>query len=144
MAKKIIIIDDDFVQRDLYREIFHTAGFEVTTATDGLDGWEKIQKNTPDIIGTGIQMPHMSGFELVEKLRANKSTKTTPVIIFSHLGRPEDRAKAKSYPFVEFVVKGQDRPVDILHKAQDMLLTRNPQTPALNPDEDDRQGFTIL
>lgn len=141
---KILVVDDDFDQRDLYSELFRANGFDVTTAIDGQDAWEKIQKSKPDLVFTGIQMPRMTGFELIDKLRNNKATETTPVVIFSHLGRDEDRKKAGRLPSVEFVVKGYDRLGNILKKVQELLASQHPQTPAFNPDEDDRQGFTVL
>jgi CheY-like chemotaxis protein len=144
MAKKILVADDDFAQRDLYFELFKGAGFEVTAANDGQDAWEKIQKDRPDLVFTGILMPRMTGFELIDKLRNNRSTETTPIIIFSHLGREEDRKKAGKLAFVEFMVKGYDRPANILKKAQELMTTPHGQSPVLNPDEDDRQGFTVL
>ncbi|MEJ0021297.1 MAG: response regulator [Candidatus Doudnabacteria bacterium] len=143
MNQKILVADDDLAQRDLYVDLFKEGGYQVTTADDGQDAWEKIQQNKPDLVFTGILMPHMSGFELIEKLRSNKSTETTPVIIFSHLGRPEDRAKAGKLPFVEFMVKGFDRPINIVRKAEEMLTYQPPQTP-VDPDEDKRQGFSVL
>lgn len=144
MSKKILIADDDFVQRDLYFELFKSAGYEVVTANDGKDAWEKIQKSKPDMVFTGILMPGMTGFELIDKLRTNKPTETIPVIMFSHLGRDEDRQKAKKYPSVEFMVKGFDRPVNIVKRAQEILVSQNPETDPLFPDEDNRQGFTVL
>lgn len=143
MAQKILIADDDYVQRDLYFELFREAGYDVITANDGQEAWEKIEKDPPNLVWTGIQMPRMTGFELVDLMRHNKPTETTPVIIFSHLGRPEDREKAKKLAFVEFMLKGFDRPVNILKKVQDLLASQRSPTPE-PPDNDNRQGYTIL
>ncbi|OGE78927.1 MAG: hypothetical protein A2751_00610 [Candidatus Doudnabacteria bacterium RIFCSPHIGHO2_01_FULL_46_14] len=143
MSKKVLVVDDDFGQRDLYLELFREAGFEVTPANDGQDAWEKIQKDRPDLVFTGILMPRMTGFELVDKLRHNKTTETIPIIIFSHLGREEDRKKALGLPFVAFMVKGYDRTTKILKQAKDMVNSDHPGINIL-PDEDDRQGFTVI
>src|SRR3989344_5882863 len=94
--KNILVVDDDFQQRDLYIEFLRSKGFVVTGANDGQDAWEKIQKQKPDLVFTGIAMPRMTGFELIEKLRATPATASLPIIVFSHLGREEDKKRAKA------------------------------------------------
>lgn len=142
---KIIVADDDFVQRDLYFELFKENGYDVISANDGLDAWEKIQKNLPDLVFTGILMPRMTGFELVEKMRSTPSLEHVPVIIFSHLGKPEDRKKAAALPLVDFRVKGFDGPIKILKYVREVLSNQSyaPRKP-FKPEEDDRQGVTQI
>jgi CheY-like chemotaxis protein len=118
--KKIVVADDDFRQRVLYVDLFRQNGFEVMPAEDGLDAWEQIQKTKPDLVFTGILMPRMTGFELIENLRKNTSTNLLPIIIFSHLGREEDREKAKKLG-IAFMVKGYDSPAKILEIVQGLV-----------------------
>ncbi len=73
-------------------------------------------------------MPRMTGFELIKKLREAPATKSLPVIIFSHLGRDEDRAKAQTL-MVDFMVKGYDGPLKILKLAQSLLDPASPPAP---------------
>lgn len=119
--KKILVVDDDSTQRDLYVEVFQNKGFEVFSASDGLEGLEVTLKQKPDLVFTGIMMPRMDGFEFIKKLRANETTLKLPVILFSHLGRNEDRAKAGKLSNVIFMVKGFDGPVDILKKVEELI-----------------------
>lgn len=139
--RKIIVADDDFEQRDLYFELFKSAGFDVTGANDGADAWAKIHKDKPDLVFTGIMMPRMTGFELIEKMRNNPPTAKIPVIIFSHLGRVEDRARAASLPNVDFMLKGIDSPAKILRRVQDLLSSEEPiDGSVFRPDYEDDQG----
>lgn len=124
-TKKILVVDDDFKQRDLYVDLFREKGFEVISARDGLEALEIALKDKPDLVFTGIIMPRMDGFELIHNLRNNVATALTPVIMFSHLGREEDRKRANSLSHVEFMVKGYDEPVEILKKAQELLSHRH-------------------
>lgn len=142
--KKILVVDDDFQQRDLYFELFGSAGFEVASAKDGLDAWEKIQKDKPDLVFTGIIMPRMTGFELIDKIRNYKPTEAVPVIIFSHLGRPEDRKKAQTLALADFMVKGYDAPVEIVKKAKELLFQGSSVTKPPSSDEDERPGSAVL
>jgi CheY-like chemotaxis protein len=121
MKKKILVVDDDLVQRDLYTELFEGKKFEVMTANDGLAGLELALKAKPDLVFSGIIMPRMDGFEMVRNLRANIATAEIPVMMFSHLGREEDKEKAGKFSNVTFLVKGYDSPADILKKTEDLI-----------------------
>ena len=141
--KLIIVADDDFRQRDLYVDLFRSAGFKVIPVNDGQEAWEQAQGQHPDLVFTGIMMPRMTGFELIEKLRANKATSSIPVIVFSHLGRDTDRAKAEIYLNVQFMIKGYDSPASILKAAQ-MMMKKNPPSPAAAIDDDEREPVNLL
>jgi len=145
--KRIIVADDDFQQRELYADLFQSAGFEVFPAVDGQEAWDLATVKSVDLIFTGIMMPRMTGFELIDKLRNNKATSPLPVIIFSHLGRDEDRAKAESLSNVVFKVKGYDSPVDILNTAKHLmekLAARNYPHVNRDAEEDDRPPANLL
>jgi len=143
--KKILVADDDFDQRDLYVELFKQNGYEVISADDGLEALEKIFKETPDLVFTGIIMPKMDGFELIRNMRNNVATSLIPVIMFSHLGREEDRQKAIILRRVNFVVKGYDSPISILNTVKELLSNSGHRYPIKKFEEiDDRQGTGLL
>jgi len=90
MAKtKILIVDDDVMTREMYVNVFKQSGYEVFEAGDGVDGLDVASRELPDVIFTGIIMPRMSGFELMEALRKAVATSKIPVVISSHIGREE-------------------------------------------------------
>lgn len=138
---KILVVDDDFTQRDLYADLFTSAGFEVVIANDGQDALEKTANFHPDLLFTGISMPGLTGFELIEKLRANKTLESLQVIIFSHLNRDADREHAMKLPNTKFMVKGYDSPGEILKYVRE-ILTPRPQihVSSVSSDDDDRPG----
>jgi CheY-like chemotaxis protein len=146
---KIIIVDDDYSLRDLYAELFRTAGFEVISTGDGQDALQKAEANHPDIIFTGIDMPGLTGFELIDKVRAHKEMNSIPVILFSHLNRDKDKQQARMLPNVQFKVKGYDSPAEILKSARTTLESRSrgfvpPVTQATAAEDDDRPpGITF-
>src|SRR6185503_21146919 len=123
MKKKILVVDDDRDQRDLYVEVFEGKGYEVISANDGLEGLGVALKDTPHLVFTGIIMPRMDGFEFIRNLRNNVTTAHLPVVMFSHLGREEDRERAKLLSGVEFFVKGVDSPATIVKKIEDIIGT---------------------
>lgn len=105
--KKILIVDDDAYLLNAYAAKFKEEGFDVTTATDGQAAWDLIQKGyAPDVMFTGILMPRMSGFDLVQKMQADPKLAAIPVAISSHRGRQEDRVTAKKLGVDDFLAQG--------------------------------------
>jgi PleD family two-component response regulator len=122
MAKtKILIVDDDENIRGMHAEVFSKAGFEVTEAIDGLDGLDKAIKNPPNVIFTGIMMPRMDGFGLMEALKKNVLTSTIPVVISSHMGREEDQKKSQELGAKDFIVTGYYTPREIINRVKNLF-----------------------
>ncbi|MEI6650473.1 MAG: response regulator [Candidatus Moraniibacteriota bacterium] len=111
---KIVVIDDDEETRTLFAEILRGEGYDVREAVDGLDGLEKIDQMVPDIVLSGIIMPRMDGFMLVESLKKNTVTANVPVIFLSHMGREEDRIRAQQLGVTEFFVTTLTPPNEIV------------------------------
>ncbi len=102
---KILIVDDDEATRTMYAEVFRKHDFEVEEAVDGVDGLDKVTKGVPDVIFTGIIMPRMDGFALIEALKKNVATSHVPVVISSHMGREEDKNRAKEMGAKDFITR---------------------------------------
>jgi CheY-like chemotaxis protein len=136
----IVVIDDDAELRSLYAEVFRNDGFEVRDAKDGLEGLEIINQKNPDIIFTGIIMPRMDGFTLVETLKKNVVTASIPVVFFSHLGREEDEKRAKELGVKKFIVQGMVAVNDVVRTIK-ALLSTSEYLLALDPRALDAQKF---
>jgi len=119
------VVDDDLVQKDLYLQVFKDKGYDVTGANDGLEGLDIALKFKPDLVFSGIIMPRMDGFEFVRNLRNNAIMAEVPVILFSHLGREEDKKKAEKFTKVTFMIKGLAGPNVILTKVKELLDKKN-------------------
>jgi DNA-binding response OmpR family regulator len=120
---KILIVDDDIELRDMYVEIFQNANFEVIVASDGLEGLDEATKNMPDVIFTGIVMPRMDGFSMIESLQKTIMTSSIPIIISSHMGREEDKSRAMQLGVKDFIVRGTTRPVEVLERVSALFST---------------------
>ena len=66
---KILLIDDDAMLRRTVARVLQSAGHDVTTAQDGLDGMRMFHKTSPDLVITDIYMPRQEGFETILALR---------------------------------------------------------------------------
>jgi DNA-binding response OmpR family regulator len=119
--RKILIIDDDDEIRENYADVFRHNGFEVIEAEDGVDGLDKATKYLPDVIFTGIMMPRMDGFGMVEVLNKNVATQNIPIAMNSHMGRDEDRTRAFAMGVGDFFIKGMDTPKNILERIKILM-----------------------
>ena len=90
MAKKILAVDDErhivrLVQVNLERQ-----GYEVVTAYDGKEALEKVEAESPDLIVLDVMMPYMDGFEVLQNLKRNASTRDIPVIMLTAKAQDSD------------------------------------------------------
>ena len=82
----ILIIDDEEIARYLARQLFRGTRYLITEATGGIEGLERARFDRPHLILLDINMPDRNGFEVLEDLKADSSTKDIPVVI--HTSRP--------------------------------------------------------
>ena len=83
----LLVVDDEPDIRQLLRIFFERQGFTVYLANDGKVGLAMAQERVPDIILLDIQMPFMSGIEVVQELRADQRFANTPIIALTAYAR---------------------------------------------------------
>lgn len=86
MNKQILLVEDEFYIRDLYKNILETAGFEVILAIDGEEGYNLAQ-NLPDLILLDIMIPKINGIMLLKKIKNDENTKNIPIVLLTNLGQ---------------------------------------------------------
>lgn len=86
MPKRILIVEDDDIARELVKMTLERQGFAVDTAADGIDGYELALSSRPDLIVTDIQMPAADGVHLVRRIRDTTEIASTPIIIITATG----------------------------------------------------------
>lgn len=79
----ILVIEDDDSVRQTLQDMLELNGFTVITATNGRDGYAAAKQAAPAVILTDIEMPGMTGFELLQSLRADPDLRALPVIVLS-------------------------------------------------------------
>jgi CheY-like chemotaxis protein len=94
--KKILIVDDEQLTRAVLQHNVILAGYDVIVASNGREAMQKIQEVTPDLIVVDLVMPDMNGFEMLRRIRSNKETMQTPVIVVSALQSQTDIEEAKA------------------------------------------------
>ena len=88
---RLLLVDDEPGLRTAVRAYLEDEGFEVTTANDGEEGWEKAQQLLPDVVISDVMMPRCDGYGLLKRLRADERLGGTPVIFLTAKGMTADR-----------------------------------------------------
>ncbi len=111
---KIAIIEDDAVISQMYRMKFEADGFDVRIAGNGKVGVELVRSFKPDIILLDIQMPEMNGTEALKQIRAQDTSKTTPVIVLTNLGEEEAPSELRTLGIHSYIVKANLTPRQVV------------------------------
>jgi putative two-component system response regulator len=100
---KILVIDDDQAMLDLICNVLKPRGFDLYTASDGDKGIELFKKENPSIILTDINMPEITGIEILKIIK--KVSPITQVIVFSGVGTTADVIEALRLGATDYLVK---------------------------------------
>lgn len=90
MSKKILVVDDEKHIVRLVQINLQKAGYEVTTAGNGREALESVDKEQPDLIVMDVMMPEMDGFAALQKLKEDPKTAEIPVIMLTAKAQDED------------------------------------------------------
>ena len=93
---KILIIEDQPQMRRKLAMILEREHFQVATAPNGLIGLDLARTDPPDLVICDIMMPELDGYEVLEALRADKATATTPFIFLTAKGERVDQRAGMS------------------------------------------------
>jgi len=95
LAGRALVVDDSRAIREALMSMLAREGWIVDTAEDGVRAWALAQELHYDLIVTDLEMPRLGGFELIAKLRADRRTAPTPIVIVSSRVSPEHRRRAR-------------------------------------------------
>ena len=84
--KKILVIEDDEVARELMRMALERRGYEVIVAEDGIQGYDAAVRVSPNLIITDIKMPAADGIHLVRRVRDTPELAATPILVTTGFG----------------------------------------------------------
>lgn len=113
--KKILLVDDSGTILMMEKMILAREPYDVVTAKDGQEAIEKVAAERPDLILLDVVMPHLTGLDVLKKLRAESATRSTPVIMVTTRGEADNVEAGYATGCNDYVTK----PIDSLE-----LLTK--------------------
>ena len=121
MPKKILIIEDEEIVKNLLKKKLEKEGYDVFIAENGEEGLKIMKETNPDLILLDIIMPKMGGFELMEKKNKEKELKSIPVIVVSNSGQPVELDKAKELGAKDWLIKTEFDPMEVIKKVKKQI-----------------------
>ena len=128
---KILMVDDDKMLIDLYKERLELAGYQVEVSRDGEEGLAKIHTSKPDLVLLDIMMPKVNGYEALASIKSDPATKDIPVIILSALMRDVNKSKAVESGADDYIIKSEAMPADVIKKIEAVLKKYHKDLPAV-------------
>jgi two-component system cell cycle response regulator DivK len=105
---RILLVDDTRLNRELAKDILEMEGHQVIEAVNGKEGIEKARQNKPDIILLDIELPDMSGLEVMNVIKKDPEINHILVVALTVYDQPEDQKKFLAAGFAGFISKPFD------------------------------------
>jgi PleD family two-component response regulator len=102
---RVLVTDDDANIRSLLQDVLETAGYLVDTACDGQEALEKVTRLPPDLVLLDVEMPVMTGWEVVTKLKSDAILQHLPVLMLTSLARAEDKIQGLDLGADDYLTK---------------------------------------
>ena len=120
---RVLVVDDSITSRTLEQSVLTGAGYDVTTAVDGLDAWRALERTPFALVVSDVEMPRLDGIGLCERIRADPRTASLPVILVTSLDQPEHRARGLEAGADAYIAKSSFDQEDLLETVR-LLLGR--------------------
>lgn len=119
--KKILIVEDEKILAEMYRDKFSQAGFKTLLANSAEEGFRATLKEKPDLILLDILLPRGNGISFLKKLRKDKKTSKTLVVAFSNFDDPDTKKEAFNLGVKDYLIKTSYTPQEIIEKIKSYL-----------------------
>jgi DNA-binding response OmpR family regulator len=118
--KRILIVDDSPMMVMMERLMLSREPYDFVTAKDGREALEKALAEKPDLILLDVVLPHLTGFDVLNRLRAHEATRSTPIIMVTTRSEIESVEAAYAGGCNDYVTKPIDG-VELLSKVRNCL-----------------------
>ena len=108
MTLKVLAIDDSRTIRELLRVAMEGAGFDYTSACDGVEVVERFSEVVPDVVITDINMPNMDGYGVIEAIRGGDVESDVPILVLTTESGEKLKARARAAGATGWIVKPFD------------------------------------
>lgn len=123
MTKKVLIIEDDPATLRLVDYSLKQEGYQVVTASNGLDGIRKAIGLSPDLIILDVMLPGMDGFEICYRLKSEQTTANIPIMMFSAKAQEIDKGTGMKVGADDYLTK-PSAPADIVSHVQKLMAKK--------------------
>jgi two-component system, cell cycle response regulator DivK len=94
MMPKVLLVEDNEMNRDMLSRRLERHGYSVITAIDGQEGYARACQELPDLILMDVGLPGMDGWEVTRLLKSHETTRSIPIIVLTAHAMISDRSKS--------------------------------------------------
>ena len=118
---KVMVVEDDAALREIYSIRIAAEGYEMVTAGDGEEALAVAVREKPDLILSDVMMPKISGFDMLDILRATPETANIKVIMMTALSADDQRERGERLGCDRYLVKSQVGIEDVVNAIHEVL-----------------------
>jgi len=146
VGQKILVVEDNELNLKLFCDLLRAHGFETEPVRDGREALDRARAFAPDLVVMDIQMPHVSGLELIEQMKADEELKAMPIMAVTAYAAKGDEERirdagaegyvSKPISVIRFVEAVQGLLAAALSRqSQSMAEAKPPETEEAAPPE---------
>jgi len=121
---RILLIEDNEMNRDMLSRRLQKKGYEILLAVDGSEGIAFAERELPDLILMDMSLPDLDGWDATRELRRRPETRSIPVIALTAHAMPGDRDRAFEAGCDDYETKPVELP-HLVHKIENLLSRRS-------------------
>ena len=123
MDKKILVVEDDPATLRLVDYTLRHKGYQVLTASNGLEGMRKVQNEKPDLVILDVMLPGIDGFEICHRLRSEPDTAQMLIMMFSAKAQEIDKDTGLRVGADDYLTKPVD-PGELVNRVEGLLARK--------------------
>ncbi len=120
-VKRILVVEDSITSRMLIKGILESAGYDVRTAVDGVEGFTVLREEPFDLVVSDVEMPRMTGLDLTARIRTEKRFEHLPVILVTALESQAQREQGIDAGANAYIVKSRFDQSNLLQTVQRLI-----------------------
>lgn len=121
LCKRVLVVDDSITVREMETRLLEKKGYWVDSAINGMDGWNAVRSGNYDLIVTDVDMPRMSGIELLTAIKNDSVLSKTPVMIVSYKSSEEERLKGLEAGADYYLTKSSFHDTTLIEAVADLI-----------------------
>lgn len=118
---KVLIIEDEAILSDMYRQKLIREGFQVKTSIEPDEILSFLQKESFDLVLLDLMLPKEDGISILKKIREAEKGKDLPVIVFTNLDTPEKREDCLKLGAKKYLVKAKYTPKQLVEEIREVI-----------------------
>lgn len=105
MAKRVLVVEDNELNLKLFCDLLRAHGYETAPVRDGREAVATARTFMPDLVITDIQLPHISGLDIIGRMKSDPTLKAVPIMAVTAYAGLDDEARIRAAGANAFVTK---------------------------------------